>query len=77
MGVAADPFCHDLPVDVSSDGKADSGPSCVRDTGQVRETRESHKKPAAHVRGLRAHSCYERAEFSSAQIEIGGIMVIF
>ena len=76
MSVAADSLCNDLPVDICSDGKTDGGPSCVRDTGQVRKTRETHEKPAAHVGGFRAHGCHKRSEFSSAKIKVSGVVVI-
>ena len=39
MCVAADSFCHDPPVYVCSDGKANGCPACVCNTGKISKSR--------------------------------------
>ena len=72
MCVAADSFCHDPPVYVSSDRKANGCPACICNTGKISKSRQAHQKPAAHVRSLCTHGCYQRSKFSSSQIDDNG-----
>ena len=75
VGIAAQTFCDDEPVQISSDSKSDGSPSCFGTAGQICDTRQTHQKPAAHVRGFGTHSSHDRTKLSSTQIKITGVVV--
>ena len=77
MGIVAEPLCHDQPVYISPDCKADGGPRRVGEAGHVGDARKAHQKPAAHIRRLRAHGGDEGTQFSSSQIKILGRVILF
>ena len=76
MCVAADSFCHDPPVYVSSDRKANGCPACICNTGKISKSRQAHQKPAAHVRSLCTHSCDKWTKLSSSKIEIRTVIIV-
>ena len=59
--IAAQTLRHNQPVQIGSQTQADSGPTSVRDAGQISDARQSHQEPAAHIGSLRAHRRYQRS----------------
>ena len=70
-------LCHQKPVKICTDCKSDHGPAYVRNTGQVRQSRQSHQKITAHIGCFRTHRGDERPELSSAQEEITHGFILF
>ena len=77
VGITAQAFCNDQPVEIGTDCKPDRSPAGLSTTGKIRNTGQSHQKPAAHVRCFRTHCSYNRPEFTATQIKIRNIIVLF
>ena len=60
MSIAADSFCYDPPVQISTDGKSDGCPAGIGNSGQISKSRKSHQKPTAHVRSFGTHGGNKR-----------------
>ena len=68
-GVAAQSTGHELPIEVGAEGKADGGPHRVGGTGEIGDTGQAHKQPAAHIGRFGAQRGQPRAD-ASATCEI-------
>ena len=71
-GIAAQPLCHDEPVQIGAHGQADGSPACVGNAAQVGHAGQAHEQPAAHVRSLRAHGGDDGPQLPPAQVELVG-----
>ena len=69
-GIAAQPPCHDEPVEIGAHRQTDAGPCDLRQAAQVGKARKPHQQIAAHVAGFGAHGRYQGAHFTAAQIKI-------
>ena len=76
MCVAANFFCYNPPVYVSSNCKTNGCPASICNTGKISKSRQTHQKPAAHVRSLCTHGCYKRTKLSSSKIEIRAVIIV-
>ena len=76
VGITAQAFCNDQPGEIGTDCKPDRSPAGLSTTGKIRNTGQSHQKPAAHVRCFRTHCSYNRPEFTATQIKIRNIIVL-
>ena len=70
VGVAAQPTGGEQPVKISTHRQTDGGPAHIRQTGQIRQPRQTHQQVAGHIARLGAHRRDQRAKLASAQIEI-------
>ena len=75
--VPADSSGYQKPVKIRSYRQTDFCPAAVRDAGEIGQTRKPHKQIAAHIRGLRTHSCDQRPQLPSAQIKVTDCFILF
>ena len=61
LRISPDSLRHHQPVYISSNSQADGRPSGICNTGQISDSRQSHQKPAAHIRGFCTHCSNERS----------------
>ena len=71
-GIAAQALGNNQPVEICTNSQTNGGPACIRDAGQGCNSRQTHEKPAAHIRSLGAHGSYQCAQFAASQIEFVG-----
>ncbi len=75
-GIAAETLCYQKPVQIGSDCKSDRGPACVCNTGQICYARETHEKPAAHIRCFRTHCGNDRSELTASEIKVAYVLCL-
>ena len=67
LGILAQAFRHELPVEVGADGQANRRPDRFVRTAEVRKTRKTHEQIARHIGGFRGKRREPRTEASAAQ----------
>ena len=72
LGVDAQALGHQQEVEIGAHRQTDDGPADLRQSGEVRQTRQAHQQIGAHVGGLRAHGGDQRAELAAAEVKIAG-----
>ncbi len=65
MGIIAKPLCHQQPVDIGTEAQAQRCPHRTAQTGPVRDSRQAHQKPSAHVGSLSSHGRHPRSKGSA------------
>ena len=73
--IAAQPPCHQKPVQVGAHRQADGGPGRIGDPAPVGYAGQPHEQPAAHVRGLGAHGRDPGPQAAPAQEVVFGALV--